>query len=360
VDCDGAPEFARRRNMNIFHADPLSDDRWNDLVRRHPNASAFHQRGWLQALARTYGYEPLVLTTAPPGCQLTDGLVLCRISSWLTGKRLVALPFSDHCDLLLDEGSDLWKFVSYLREEHLSLGEDYVEVRPLTDPWGVSGVLRLGSSYWFHELDLRDDLDTIFRRMHRDSIQRKIQKAEREHLTYDVGRSELLMEEFYRLLLITRRRHRMLPQPRSWFRNLIQYMGEGIEIRVARKNGIPLAAIFSLRYRSSVIYKYSCSDARFHSLGSVPFLIWRFIEESKASGIVRIDLGRSSLDNLGLIVFKDKLGASRKLLNYYRCTRIPDEKTRAASLSKCLKGLLGVLPNVLLPTAGGIIYKHIG
>ena len=40
--------------------DPLADARWDDLLERHPRASVFHSRGWLEALKRTYGYEPIV------------------------------------------------------------------------------------------------------------------------------------------------------------------------------------------------------------------------------------------------------------------------------------------------------------
>ena len=70
--------------MSIQVINPLSDDRWDALVDRHPRASVFHQRGWLEALERTYGYKPLALTSAPEGQPLKDGIVLCRVSSWIT------------------------------------------------------------------------------------------------------------------------------------------------------------------------------------------------------------------------------------------------------------------------------------
>lgn len=89
---------------------PLSDNRWDDLVARPPQASAFHRRGWLEALARTYGYEPFVLTSGPAGETLRNAVVLCRVSSWITGTRLVSLPFADHCDPLLNDPTDYLVF----------------------------------------------------------------------------------------------------------------------------------------------------------------------------------------------------------------------------------------------------------
>jgi len=117
---DALLEFAERtETVNVYRMNPFSDGRWDDLVARHPNASAFHERGWLYALARTYGYEPLVITTSPPGERLTNGVVLCRISSWLTGTRLVSLPFADHCEPLLDDLGDLRKLLKYYRYTNL-------------------------------------------------------------------------------------------------------------------------------------------------------------------------------------------------------------------------------------------------
>ncbi len=74
--------------------------------------------------------------------------------------------------------------------------------------------------------------------------------------------------------------------------------------------------MITLQHRSSVVYTYGCSDGEFHHLGAMPFLFWRLIEESKASGAERINFGRSDLDNDGLITFKDRVGARRKLLSY--------------------------------------------
>jgi hypothetical protein len=44
--------------VNIHTTNPLSDSHWDDLVARHPRASAFHQWGWLEALSRTSGEGP--------------------------------------------------------------------------------------------------------------------------------------------------------------------------------------------------------------------------------------------------------------------------------------------------------------
>jgi lipid II:glycine glycyltransferase (peptidoglycan interpeptide bridge formation enzyme) len=344
--------------MQVYTADPLLDNRWVEFVDRHPRASAFHQRGWLEALARTYGYTPLVLTTAPPGKPLLNGIVLCRVSSWITGTRLVSLPFSDHCEPLLNDSSESLAFTNWLRANCDRHQWSYVELRPLIQPLDENHGLLPSHSYCFHVLDTTPGREQIFRGLHKDSIQRKILRAEREGVSYEAGRSERLTDEFYRLLLITRRRHHGLPQPRAWFRNLSDCMGDRTQIRVARKNDRAIAAILTLRHGSSVIYKYGCSDARFHGLGGMPFLFWRLIEESKASEAKEIDFGRSDLDNTGLIGFKDKLSATKRVLTYYRYPT--SAKKTNLWKSRAVRQLVPLLPDTVLPIAGGILYRHMG
>ena len=121
-------------------------------------------------------------------------------------------------------------------------------------------------------------------------MQRKIKRAEREGLTYEEGQSDSLLAKFYQLLLFTRRRHGLPPQPVAWFRNLITCLGDKVKIRVASKDGCPVASMLTLRHKQVLVYKYGCSDTgsttwvalnscfgrRFRELRTISFssLIW--------------------------------------------------------------------------------------
>jgi hypothetical protein len=345
--------------VSIYITDPLSDGRWDDLVARHPRASAFHKRGWLKALRLTYGYEPFVLTRSPPEEALKDVLVLCRVSSWITGTRAVSLPFTDHCEPLVDSADGFSELSTWLHAELDRRRWKYIELRPLSPLTAIDAGMQQGPSYWFHELDIRPNLEQIFHEMHRDSIQRKIRRGEREGLSYEVGRSPELLEAFYKLLLITRRRLRILPQPLEWFRNLVESMGDGLQIWVARHGTRSIASIMALRHRQSVVYKYGCSNDRFHNLGGMPFLFWKLIEESKANGVETIDFGRSDLENRGLITFKDRFGTCRRALTYYRYV---GKKSSVATRwdSEMLRRFVSILPDAISCTAGRILYRHTG
>jgi CelD/BcsL family acetyltransferase involved in cellulose biosynthesis len=346
--------------MDLNTLNPVSDTRWDAFVARHSRASVFHTRGWLEALARTYGYEPFVLTSAVLNKPLVDGVAFCRVSSWITGTRLVSLPFADHCEPLLGDSSDLPTFLDKLRAEVCSQHCKYVELRPLTGACDPGGSFQVSRSYFVHQLDLTPTLEQIFRELHKDSIQRRIRRAEKERLAYEQGRSERLVREFYRLQMVTRRRHQLPPQPLIWFQNLIASIGEQAKICLVRKNDTAIAAMLILRHRFSVVYKYGCSDERFHNLGAMPLLFWRVIEESKMSGAESLDLGRCDLDNSGLITFKDRLGARKRLVSYYRYSQSAGSQTTSNWRLALIRHVVPILPDAALSAAGNFLYRHIG
>ena len=340
--------------------DPLTDPRWGDLVSRHPRATAFHSREWLAALRETYEYEPFAVTSAAPGEPLADGFVACRIHSWLTGTRIVSLPFTDHCDLLASDERGESLLLDRMIVESTRGGCSYLEFRPLSTPAAIESGFQPGDTYCFHELDLAPALDELHKNLHKDSIRRKIRRAEEAQLAYEAGGSDELIDTFYRLLLITRRRHQVPPQPKIWFRNLVKQMGDAVRIRVARKDGTAIAAILTLHHRAKVIYKYGCSDGAFHQLGGMPFLFWKLIEESKSSGAGTIDFGRSGLENEGLIAFKSKFGAAKRMLTYFRYPRANKHNAGDWGDSRLARRVFSILPDGVLCAAGKLLYKHIG
>jgi lipid II:glycine glycyltransferase (peptidoglycan interpeptide bridge formation enzyme) len=349
----------------LHRVDPLRDPRWEVFVQAHPSGSVFHSVAWLQALGRTYGYEPIAYTTTAPGKSLQNGAVFCRVESKFTGRRLVSLPFSDHCDLLVSKPEDLPVFAQGLERELRNEGWHYIEIRPLRSTEMVNGLGKSSATYTFHQLDLRPDLETLLTNCHRSSTQRKIQRAQREGLAYQEGSDEALLDSFYRLLVITRRRHRLPPQPKSWFRNLMEGFGESLKIRLALKQGRPVAGMLTLRYKDTLIYKNGGSDSRFHNLGAMHLLYWESIRNAKDVGLRTFDLGRTDAEQVGLIKFKDRWGAARSTLTYTRFAitghskHIFDQNGQGWKI-RLFKRALAITPRAFLPSIGSLLYKHAG
>jgi Acetyltransferase (GNAT) domain len=346
--------------VNLHRIDPVADPRWETFVVGNPQASIFHTAGWLEALQKTYGYEPVVYTTAPSGQELKDGIPFCRIRTWLTARRLVSLPFSDHCAPLVPGPAALDEFLAALKQGMETDGWQYIEIRPGSiDVPTPTGFAR-SEAFASHTIDLRPSLPEIFRRFHKDCIQRKIQRAERERLTCEDGHSHELLDKFYGLMIRTRRRQGLPPQPVQWFRNLIACLGKKVKIRVAFKGGSPVAGILTLLHNQSLVYKYGCSDQRSNNLGGTQLLLWNAIQEAKQNQLLEFDLGRSDSDNSGLIDFKDRWGAARSELAYFRYSRRPSRSLGQSWQMNLAKRFFTHVPNPFLAAAGRLLYRHIG
>jgi GNAT acetyltransferase-like protein len=358
-----APERKLVEGIPCFQLDPIEDPRWARFTGKHPQASIFHSVAWLQALRDTYGYQPVVFSTSPPGEELKNGLVFCRINSWLTGRRLVSLPFSDHCEPLFDSIEDAKAVIQNLRSVLAHEKWKYLQIRPVNFIPGLGdGVAswQPTQEYFLHLLDLKPDLDHIFKTLDKDSVQRRIQRAERGGLVENCGNSEDLLNDFYRLFLLTRRRQRVPPTPLAWFRNLVRDLGEALEIRVAYKAELPIAAILTLQFRDVLYYKYGCSNAKFNNYGATPWLFWKAIERAKSKGLVEFDLGRTDRDDQGLLAFKDHWVPSPKRLLYWQYPCASAQKLSSSWQGKLGKSGFSLLPGRVQVYIGRWLYPHAG
>jgi CelD/BcsL family acetyltransferase involved in cellulose biosynthesis len=340
----------------VYEIDPLTDERWVTFLGKHRLAALFHSPEWLRALRRTYRYEAGVLTTSGPGESLSNGLAFCRVRSWLTGARLVSLPFADHSTPLYEAEGELVCLLSHLKQECDRGKERYLEIRSAVK--SAAGMAD-SASFILHRIDLRPELSELFRALHGNCIRRKIVRAEREGVTYEEGTSEDMLRRFYKLTVLTRRRHSVPPQPISWFRNLIACMGDKVKIRLASCEGLPAAGILTIRYKATMTYKYGCSDSRFHKFGPIQLLMWKAIEEAKRDGLLEFDMGRTDGGNEGLLLFKDRWGGTRSTLTYVRYPEPKPQRTGKITSMRMAKSLIALAPTSLLARAGNILYPHI-
>ncbi len=336
----------------------MTDPRWALLVARHPHASVFHTPAWLVALQRTYGYRPVVFSTSRSDAPLRSGVLFCEIRSWLTGCRLVSLPFSDHCDPLADDSQQVRNILDHVaaaRQEHRWR---YVEFRPIATDDADSTSFTVSAEYLFHVLPLDRNPEELFRRFHKSSTQRKILRAQREGLTCEAGRDARLLRQFYGLLVVTRQRHGLPPQPFTWFENLADGFGDAMTVRIASHQGRPMAGMITLRHGTTTVYKYGGSEVAGHPLGAMHLLFWNTIQEACVGGGTHMDLGRTDMEDAGLARFKERWGAGRTTLRYWRSPSRPSAGARARD--RLARWGADRAPHSVRAAVGRALYRHFG
>jgi lipid II:glycine glycyltransferase (peptidoglycan interpeptide bridge formation enzyme) len=241
-----------------------------------------------------------------------------------------------------------WKYLEF-RPIHVHLGQ--------VD--GGTGFVH-AAKHFLHVLDLRPNLDYLFNSFDKDSVQRRVRRAERADLIEKCGTSDELLKDFYALFVKTRGRHHLPATPRAWFRNLIHNQDNMTEIRLAYKDDIPISAILTLQFRNVVYYKYGCSDARFNKFGATCWLLWRAIAAAKANAATSFDLGRTEENNAGLVAFKNHWVARPSPLIYWRFPAVSALDSVNGWKFKMASRVFSWMPDSILRITGKMIYRHIG
>lgn len=263
----------------------------------------------MRALAETYGFKPVVVDPVTP-------FPLMEVDSWLTGRRAIALPFTDECAPLCASAGQAQALLQRTCELGRHRGWKYLELRG-----GFPGCTATESSVQFyaHQTDLRAP-ESDLRKTIEPSVARAVRKAERSGLSATVSTGWEDVVTFYHLLCATRRRHGVPPQPMALFTHLHRYLlTRGLGFVVLAKQGTrAVAGALFLRWGTRAAYKYGATDLRFQELRGSNLAMWTGMLALKQAGAEVLDFGRTSLSNEGLRRFKLGWGATERLLPYFR------------------------------------------
>lgn len=330
--------------------DPRTDARWHDFVGRAERATMFHHPAWLELLASRYRYEFAASCVLDDGGRVVAGLPWARVESRLTGRRLVALPFSDACQPLLDGAPE--KELAHALDEHRRETGLGLEVRWRMDALPGEVVHR----YWRHTLPLDSDVDAVERRA-QTGIRRGVAKARREGLSFERRTDPGALDAFYHLHLRTRRHQGAPTQPKRFIDGLAGLFDRGHGFVALVSDGDrPVAAAVFLQLRSHLIYKYGASDRSALPRRPNNLLFAEVIRWACEAGLRELDFGRTDLEQEGLKQFKRGWGADELPLHHtYAGMELPSGAGPARLLAPVIRRSP---PNV--GRLFGALYRHFG
>jgi hypothetical protein len=332
------------------------DAEWDRAISLHRDASIFHTSAWARVIQETYRFEPFYFRTensAP-----VAALALFEVTSWLTGRRGVALPFTDECAPLCSDEHSFGKLFEFARQIGERRNWKSIEMRDCSE-W--EGSRRSSLSFYGHALEMNVDAPTLFKGFH-ESVRRAIRKAEKSGVDITFENSESGMREYYKLHCITRGKHGLPPQPFDFFRSIGRNLispGLGF-ITLARFKGRPIGGAVFFTHESKALYKFGASDPRYDRLRPNNLVMWRAIQRLCASGVKQLDFGRTSFHNEGLRRYKLNWGVRERTINYlkwdYRRSAVAHERDASAGWQNYFFHLC---PAALARALGRILYPHI-
>ncbi len=343
--------------MTLDIVNPLDIPNWDDLVLATGKASFFHSSAWARVLHESYGYKPIYFCSFENG-KLSSLMPFMEVNSWLTGKRGVSLPFSDHCRFLGSDESRLSEMIPSVIDHGRAAGWKYAESRD-------TGTLFHGetsfSRYFLHTLDLDKDLDRILAGF-RASTRRNIKRAHREQVKVDVLRSSRSLKEFYRLHCMTRKGHGFPPQPYKFFERIFEHIvsaDKGIVV-IATVRKSPVAGAVFFHFGNKALFKYGASDKRYHDLRPNNLVMWEAIKWYRDRSFKTMNFGRTNPEDKGLLQFKSGWGTNEQVCFYYKYDLRRSAFVRERNNWRLASRFADKLPSPIFNWVGSLLYRHIG
>jgi len=313
----------------------LTDQRWLAFVSSRREATPFHHPEWAQLVADVYGFGRFAFCLVDSQDRIVAGVPLVDVNTRLRKRRWVSLPFTDYCQPLVDERHST-TFIEAIDAARSSAGVATVEVRGL-----FPGTAGEETHMISHVLPLGEDPGVIADRF-RPAVRRNIRTGRRKGVTVSVAESRSdLLETFFRLQLLTRRRLGLPAQPRHffvclWERVLERDLGFLLLAHVGRR---PVAGAVFLAWNDTVTYKYGASDSEFWPYRPNHVLFDEAIRWACLNRFQRFEFGRSSTSDVGLCRFKESWGPHAAPVPYtgLGTPRRPHSRRTTSALSVALR-----------------------
>ena len=337
---------------------------WEQSLSGFPKAGFFHSSAWCRTLVEAYGYRPFYLAGYYSG-RIVALVPLIEVKSWLTGRRGVNLPFTDNCPPLLESPEDwpeIWekllKLGSERRWKYLELRGDNTDLFP-----EAQRMVHID-----HVVDLDCGPENLLAGL-RGSTRRNIRKAMKKDVIVRRANSFKAIREYFRLHVLTRKRHGLPPQPLRFFKVLYHNAiekGYGHLFLAYRpwENDHPgksIAGALFLTFGDKAVFKFGASELDVDRFRPNNMIMWTAIQILRSEGYKSLHLGRTDLENLGLLRFKDGWDSRRENSFYWNFDL---EKMTFREPRWKIEGvhnqLFSRLPSGALKVIGSGIYRHIG
>ena len=343
--------------MEIKSFDPTGYQGWHQIIAEKFDSDIFHTAAWAKVLKDTYDFTPIYFALME--ADFPKAIIpLFEARSLLTGIRGVSLPFTDFCNFLTESE----KFIPILLENIFAYGRQkkwkYVEFRSLVFPFQAPA----SEIFYTHDIDLSRSTEAIWASL-KDTNRRNIRKAIKEGVKIKFETSLEALKEFYRLQVMTRKRHGLPPQPFKFFKAIYENIitkNLGVIVSAYFANKIVASAIY-FNFNKNAVFKFGASDEKYHNLRPNNLIMWEAIIWHKEKGSYNLNLGRTEQKNDGLLNYKRLWGAKERLLKYYRFDFRPNAFVKKKSYTSSFPLLASSLcPDFLRKLIGILFYRYFG
>jgi FemAB-related protein (PEP-CTERM system-associated) len=280
----------------------LSTFEWDAYVAAHPDASAYHRAAWPDLIGRTFGHEVRMLAVRS-GEAVTGVLPLVVMRSRLFGTHAISIPFLNAGGVLADDTASANALLDAATGIAKTARARYLELRHTRRQFPALGERRHRVAM---TLALQPSVESQWTAIDR-KIRNQVRKAEKSHLTAQVGGGELVAP-FYEVFAHNMRDLGTPVFGRRLFDDVMQTFADSCRIVCVFRGEQPIAA--GLVHWRGVWMEVPWASAlrESNAMSANVFLYWQLIQLAIERGCRQFEFGRCAPGE-GPFQFKKQWGA---------------------------------------------------
>lgn len=355
-------------SVRVLTVEQAESAGWNEMLAAHPMGSVFQHTAFIRMIAATFGHvRPYVLSLWDVEERCIGGLAICLVKSWLTGRRLVSIPFAFYADPVVRSSEQFGVLFGAVLELAKREEASYVEVkcRNSVDILAETGLMKPVYYYRTYYLDLTGGLDAVWEQFHRSCVKQKISRAQKSGIQVRTAASGADVAAFHDLLSRNRRQLGLPPQKPEYFQNIWR---ELVPCRLARfyvafVDARLVGGLCTFAFRDTLFLGYIAMDDSLRGSGVGQLLAWTAIQEASRQGMAIVDIGKTSPYADGLIQYKKHLGgieASAPSFYYPQAMGVASHEDERQLVHRVMRLCWRIAPLGVSRAASRFFYRHTG
>lgn len=337
--------------MNIKIATQADQQGWDEYVWNHPDAVAYHQFAWGQAVKKAYKFDSEYLIAEEQGT-IVGILPFIRLKIPLLGTQLVSLPYCDLGGVLADDDETAKALCDYAVANYSNA--KCVELRQSAEQnEGLSAAkVRM-------VLTLPDSAEALMSGF-KAKLRSQVRKPTKDGLTSELGGIELI-DEFYSVMTVNMRDLGSPVHSKRWFEQVVSQYGKNSRVGIVRcPQGRAIGAGIILLHRDSVSIPWASTLREFNRMNPNMLLYWTFLSYAADNGYKAFDFGRSTPGE-GTYKFKAQWGAQEVPLLWSELLRDGGDTSVSgpSALRERVEQLWRTLPLNLTTAIGSLLRRYI-
>ena len=296
-------------NMSISYLnDRTVIKQWHSYISDHPQATAYHNIAWLQAVETTYQQQPVLLMAYEDG-RVVGVLPLVIMKRPLMQNAICALPYCDMGHALGKDPTITQGLQGFASEYASKKGFTQLDYRngSSMEPIPAEAMAKYNGQKITMKMPLATSSDAQMA-SYKSKLRSQIRKAEKNGLTIKLSHKTDLLYDFYRVFSHNMRDLGSPTHSKCWFANIMTFYQDKACMAVVYHGDIPIGAGIILMHGTLCSIPWASTVAQYNRLAPNMLLYSHLIGFAADHGMQYFDFGRSTL-NEGTYKFKKQWGA---------------------------------------------------